>query len=147
MTKDVLVTVRGKQIGTDYEDEIEVINIGTFYEKNNKIYIRYEEQQEGTNAVIRNMIKIDGEGIEITKKGSIGAQMVFRENEKVNSCYETQYGMIMMAIYTNRIQCIMEPDRIEINVLYSIEMNGELLSDADVYIKIEPRGMNQVNLL
>lgn len=147
MTKDVLVTVKGKQIANDHEDEIEVINVGTYHERNGKIYIRYEEQVEGTDASVLNMIKIDGEGIEITKKGSVGAQMIFRENEKINSCYDTPYGMLMMAIYTNQIQCNMEQDKIEINVLYSIEMNGELLSDADVYIKVESRGVNELNLV
>ncbi|MDD6572279.1 MAG: DUF1934 domain-containing protein [Thermoflexaceae bacterium] len=147
MTKDVLVTVRGKQIGNNYEDEIEIINRGNCYERNGKTYIRYEEQQEESDAVIQNMIKIGSDGIEITKKGSVGAQMIFRENEKINSCYETPYGMMMMAIYTNRIQCSIEPEKIEINVLYSIEMNGELLSDADVYIKVEPLGMEQIKLM
>lgn len=147
MTKDVLVTVKGKQIANDHEDEIEVINVGTYHERNGKIYIRYEEQVEGTDASVLNMIKIDGEGIEITKKGSVGAQMIFRENEKINSCYDTPYGMLMMAIYTNQIQCNIEQDKIEINVLYSIEMNGELLSDADVYIKVESRGVNELNLV
>lgn len=147
MTKDVLVTVKGKQIADDHEEEIEVINVGSYYERNGKIYIRYEEQMEGTDAVVLNMIKIDGDGIEITKKGSVGAQMIFRENEKINSCYDTPYGMLMMAVYTNRIQCSMEQDKIEINVLYSIEMNGELLSDADVYIKVESRGLKELNLM
>ena len=147
MTKDVLVTVRGKQIGNNYEDEIEIINRGSCYERSGKTYIRYEEQQKESDAVIQNMIKIGSDGIEITKKGSVGAQMIFRENEKINSCYETPYGIMKLAIYTNRIQCSMEPEKIEINVLYSIEMNGELLSDADVYIKVEPLGMEQIKLM
>lgn len=147
MTKDVLVTVRGKQIGADYEDEIEIINRGSCHERNGRTYIRYEERQEEDHSVIQNMIKIGNDGIEITKKGSVGAQMIFRENERINSCYETPYGVMMMTIYTDRIQCSMEPEKIEINVLYSIEMNGELLSDADVYIKVEPLGIRQVKLM
>lgn len=147
MTKDVIVTVRGKQIGNDYEDDIEVINVGNYYKQNGKVYIRYDEQPEGTDEIIQNMIKISDDGIEITKKGSVGAQMIFRENEKINSCYETPFGVMMMSIYTNQIQCTMEEDRIEINVLYSIEMNGELLSDADVYIKVESRGASEIKLM
>ncbi len=147
MTKDVIVTVRGKQIGSDFEDEIEVINIGNYYERNGKKFIRYEEPQEDGEGTVQNMVKISPDGIEITKKGPVGMQMIFRENERINTCYETPYGMMMMAIYTNQIRCSMEPEKIEINVRYNIEMNGELISDADVYIKVEPRGAQALKLV
>lgn len=147
MTKDVIVTVRGKQIGSDFEDEIEVINIGSYYERNDKKFIRYEEPQEDGEGIVQNMVKISPDGIEITKKGTVGMQMIFRENEWINTCYETPYGMMMMAIYTNQIQCSMEPEKIEINVRYNIEMNGELISDADVYIKVEPRDVKALKLV
>lgn len=147
MTKDVIVTVRGRQIGGEQEEDIEIINVGNYYERNGKTYIKYEERQEETGEVISNMLKIGKDGIELTKKGTIGAQMVFRENEKINSCYETPYGMVMMAIYTNSIQCNQQPDLIEVNISYTIEVNGELLSEADVYIKVESRGLQSVKLV
>lgn len=146
MTKDVLVTVRGKQIGLDNEDDIEVINIGTYAVRNDKIYIRYDEQDEINGIEIKNQIKIDGSKVEITKRGSIGAQMMFVENEKIHSCYETPFGNLMMAIYTNSVECKKSEDLIEININYTIEMNGEHLSDANVYIKVESRGSSNVVL-
>lgn len=147
MTKDVIVTVHGRQMGAEQEDDIEVINIGTYYERNGKTYIKYDECQEETGEVISNMLKIGADGIELTKKGTIGAQMVFRENQKINSYYETPYGMMMMTIYTNSIQCVQEPELIEVRISYTIEMNGELLSEADVYIKVEPRDGQNIKLV
>ncbi len=146
MTKDVLVKVRGKQIGLEDEDEIEIINVGAYYERNGKKYIRYEEFQEEQGSVL-NMIKLDGQGVEITKKGSVGVQLIFRENEKVNSCYETPFGNMMMGIYTNSVSWTESEELIEVNLSYVIEMNGEFLSDAEVYIRVEPRDVGKIKLV
>ncbi|MGN0514565.1 MAG: DUF1934 domain-containing protein [Lachnospiraceae bacterium] len=147
MTNDVIVTVKGVQLGMDQSDEIEVINVGKYNEKNGKIYIRYDEQQEGVEGIVSNMIKIDGKQVEISKKGAVGVQMIFREGEQVNSCYETPYGMLMMGIYTNEVQCTVAETCIELKLSYSIEMNGEFLSDANVHIKVEPQGSGMLHLI
>lgn len=139
MTNDVIVTVKGVQIGLESEDDIEVISPGKYYERNEKLFIRYEEQQEDMTGTIINIIKIGPEGVEIIKKGLIGAQMVFREKESINTCYETPYGMMMVTIYTDRVQYTVNEELIEVNLSYKIEMNGEMLSDARVYIKVVPR--------
>jgi len=147
MTNDVIVTVRGKQIGLESEDVIEVISPGKYYERNNRLYIRYEEQQEDMSGTIINTIKIGQDGVEIIKKGVVGAQMIFRENEKINTCYETPYGMMMVAIYTEHVQHSVSDELIEVNLSYKIDMNGEMLTDAAVYIKVEPRTDMNVRLL
>lgn len=147
MTKDVLVTVVGTQISEEQEDTIEILNVGNYYERNGKKYIKYDETQEETGEVISNLIKIGPEGIELTKKGSVGAQMIFRENEKVNSCYDTPYGTLMMGIYTNKILCHVEEELIEIKVNYEIELNGELLSNARVHIKVVPKNPDGIKLI
>lgn len=147
MTKDVLVTVRGKQLVDDESEVIEVINMGSYYEKNGKTYIRYEEQMEDGDGTVSNTIKISDEGVEMTKKGAVGAQMLFRENERINSCYDTPFGMLMMVVHTKSIECKIEENLIELDIAYDIEMNGELMSDAHVYIKVEPRALGNVNLM
>lgn len=147
MTNDVIVTVRGIQIGLESEDEIEVISPGKFYERNKKQYIRYEEQQEDMAGTIINTIKIGPDGVEIMKKGFVGAQMVFRENEKIDTIYETMYGMLYVTIYTDHVQYSISENLIEVNLSYKIEMNGEMLSDAKVYIRVVPRSDKELHLV
>ena len=147
MTNDVIVTVRGIQIGLESEDDIEVISPGKYYERNGKRYIRYEEQQEDMSGTVINIIKIGPEGVEVTKKGLVGVQMVFREKEKVNTCYETPYGVMMVTIYTHHVQYTVSEELIEVNLSYNIEMNGETLSDAKVYIKVAPRTDESLRLV
>ena len=72
MTKDVLVSISGKHIGivsqsdevieavgTD-DDEIEVVTPASYYCRNGKHYIIYDEVMEGMSGSIKNKIKISG---------------------------------------------------------------------------------------
>ena len=69
MTKDVLVSISGMHeeivaVTPEVEDEneaIEVVTPATYYLKNGKHYIVYEEVVEGTSGVIKNRIKINGD--------------------------------------------------------------------------------------
>lgn len=148
MTKEVFVSIKGKQIGADGTEEelIESICFGNYYEKNGKIYIMYDEQPEGISTKISNTIKISNEQVEHTKKGAIGSQMVFRENETINSCYQTPYGDMLMSITTSKMYLSKSTDLIEIVLCYSIEMNGSHLSDSKVTITVSSKS-DHLNLV
>ena len=68
MTKDVLVSISGMheeivavtpEVEDDENEAIEVVTPATYYLKNGKHYIVYEEVVEGTSGVIKNRIKIN----------------------------------------------------------------------------------------
>lgn len=149
MTTDVIVTVKGKQISPQdaQADDIEIISVGTYHERNGKKYIRYEEQHTEIPEKVTTLIKYDSKNVEITKKGSIGTQMKFLENERIQTCYETPFGMIMMVIYTKFICVEEEEDKIEISISYELEANGEHMTDADVSITVTPRGTKTIKLI
>ena len=50
MTKDVLVSVRGAHIADGETNNLEVITAGSYYFKNGKHYIIYDEILEGEEA-------------------------------------------------------------------------------------------------
>ena len=59
MTKDVLLSIKGLQIGeNEQNDTIEVISPGDYYFRNGKHFFMYEEVMEGQKESTRNMIKI-----------------------------------------------------------------------------------------
>ena len=92
MTKDVLVSISGKHIDimedptAGYEtgdDAIEVVTPASYYCKNGKHYIIYDEILEGKAGTIRNKIRITGnEMVEIMKSGAASSHMTFRKNQK-----------------------------------------------------------------
>ena len=47
MTEEVLVSVKGMQMMTDDQDEVEIVTHGKYLKKGNKHYITYEEVVEG----------------------------------------------------------------------------------------------------
>ena len=65
MTKDVLVSISGlhsDMLGpVDENQSIEVITPATYYCKNGKHYVLYEEPVEGMSETIHNRIKITGD--------------------------------------------------------------------------------------
>ena len=91
MTKDVLVSISGMheeivavtpEVEDDENEAIEVVTPATYYLKNGKHYIVYEEVVEGTSGVIKNRIKINGdECVEIVKSGLSNSHMIFEKNK------------------------------------------------------------------
>ena len=47
MTKEVMVTLSGLQLGDSGEDTVETVHIGEYYEKNGVHYLFFDDMQEG----------------------------------------------------------------------------------------------------
>ena len=100
MTKDVLISVSGLQMGEEKPEQIEVISKGNFYQKNGYSYVFYDEVIEGFDQRVRNMIKFKNGALHVQKKGIVNVNMAFEEEKKNNTCYTTPYGDIMIGIDT-----------------------------------------------
>lgn len=139
MTKDVLVRAKGTQYMDGDKDTIEVITNGSCYEKNGKWYVLYEEIMEEVNAVTKNTVKIQSNKVEVTKKGLVNAQM-FYETGKKNVCnYVTPMGLILLGITTKEIQFRQEVDQLYLDIQYSLEMNGQYVSDSRLELIVNSR--------
>ena len=57
MTKEVLVSIRGIHTVDGESDNVEVITAGSYYFKNNKHYIVYDELVEGFDRAVKNTIR------------------------------------------------------------------------------------------
>lgn len=111
MTKNVLVTISGlhyddsvmmvQEENSNEANSIEVTTPATYYLKNGKHYIVYDEIVEGIPGTIKNRIKIDeGKLLDITKSGITNSHMVF-ETDKINvTPYQTPYGDLLLGTYT-----------------------------------------------
>ena len=81
MTKDVLVSVRGAHIADGETNNLEVITAGSYYFKNGKHYIIYDEILEGEEGSIRNTIKANADSVDMIKGGDARAEPVHWESE------------------------------------------------------------------
>lgn len=137
MTKDVLVTIQGLQFAAEEGSEnLETITRGDYYKKNDMHYIMYEEVMEGFTDTVKSMIKFDGNAMSLTKKGVVNAHLVFEENKKNITNYQTPYGDIFVGIDTKQIHMNEEEDRIQVEIDYELEVNYEHLADCNIKMDI-----------
>ena len=67
MTKDVLVSISGAHMVDGDSDDVSVITAGSYFCKNGKHYVIYDELIDGVEGAIRNTIKIREDIVEIIK--------------------------------------------------------------------------------
>lgn len=143
MTKDVLISVKGLQFGEgEQEDELESITSGTYYLKNGNHYVLYEEASEGFEETSKNMLKFKPHELTLTKKGLVNVQMVFEENRKNMSNYNTPYGDIMIGIDTRSVMVEEKEEDIHVQVDYALEVNYEHFADCKIDIHIRAKQLD-----
>lgn len=140
MTKDVLVKISGLQFaGEEDSDSVEVITSGTYYKKNNKHYVLYEEVMEGTTDVTKNVIKIGTDSMEVTRKGPATVHMVFEKDKKNVSYYYTPFGNLLIGIDAKSIQVDESEMDINVKVNYGLEINYEHVADCHITVDVKSK--------
>lgn len=140
MTKDVLVKISGLQFaGEEDSDSVEVITSGTYYKKNNKHYVLYEEVMEGTTDVTKNVIKIGADSMEVTRKGPANVHMVFEKDKKNVSYYYTPFGNLLIGIDAKEIEVAESELDINVKVKYGLEINYEHVADCHITVDVKSK--------
>lgn len=152
MTKDVLVSISGIQMsindGENSDDEpIEVLNSGTYYYKNGKHYVFFEEVAEGLHGVTKTQIKWkDSEFLEVSKKGLSNVHMIFERNKKNRCYYDTPFGQLNLGIFMTDMLVDEKENHIHIQAEYSLDVNYEPLADCTIQIHICPKDSKEFSL-
>ena len=146
MTKDVLVSVRGAHIADGETNNLEVITAGSYYFKNGKHYIIYDEILEGEEGSIRNTIKANADSVDMIKGGDARAHMIFQENRPNVSCYVTPYGQMIVGVTTDRIKINEGPDHLKIQIDYTLELNYEQTSQSHIEIDVKSKATAKLNI-
>ena len=157
MTKDVLVSISGKHIDImddpveGYEtgdDTIEVVTPASYYCRNGKHYILYDEVLEGMAGTIKNKIKITGtDSLEIMKSGVSSSHMVFEKNKKNLTYYRTPYGQMLIGVNTRKMEINVDEDQIDILVDYELDVNHEPMADCKIKMNIMSKENSSFSVL
>lgn len=125
MKKEVLIRVNGRQYDEEDSEEIEVLTVGSCYNRKGNYYISYEEVIDNFSQPLKNTIKIyeNGTKIRITKKGIIETQMVFVLNEKNQFIYHTPYGDMCIGTYVEELTSEITENRLFFSITYAMEVN------------------------
>ena len=146
MAKDVLVSIKGTQIIDGEKDTVEMITAGTWYEKNGKQYLLYEESYEEVQVTTKNTLKITPELIEVSKKGVVSSKMIYELGKKHQTNYMTPMGMIVLGITTGDIFVEADADTLRVEIKYAMEMNGQFVSNNTMEIQANVKGTSPLKL-
>lgn len=143
MTKDVLISISGLHFDTTDRsaegEPVEIITPASYYLKNGKHYVIYDEVIEGVSGTIKNTVKITGDSMfEIRKSGIANTHMVFERGKMNMTTYDTPFGEMMLGIFTRDIQTRIEEEEIGIHISYSLDVNNDPLADCEIKVKIIP---------
>ena len=153
MTKDVLVSISGMHMGIladqeDEDEEIEVVTPASYYCRNGKHYIIYDEVVEGMAGTIKNKIKITGDSVlEIMKSGLSNTHMVFEKNRKNLTYYRTPYGQMLVGVNTRNMEVRVADDEIDVQVKYELDVNHEPFADCSIKMNIVSKGSGNFSVL
>lgn len=141
MTKDVIVSITGLQYmgGEEEPVPVEVVMPGQYYFKNGQHYLLYDETMDGFDNVAHNIVKFGKDKLEIRKKGLINVQMIFEENKKNLSYYETPFGMMNMGVAATKIRIDEQPDLIHVLVDYALDLNEAYVADCTIAMTIRSK--------
>lgn len=148
MTKDVLIRVKGLQMVDEAEqaEPIEVVTAGEYYFRNGHHYVKYDEMLEGFDENTINYIKVGENSMEVRKKGVTNVHMVFEQDKKNITYYQTPFGNIQMGISAARVNCEETENNIDIHVDYALEMNNEHVADCFIEVNIKPKHSRDFHL-
>lgn len=147
MTEEILLSIKGMQLlGPGQEDETEVVTHGTYLNKNGKHYIRYEEVMEGMEGSVKNLIKIDENGVEVTKRGLTNVHMVFEKDKKNMTYYDTPFGSLLVGIAATDVDVKSSEKNIDVTVRYALDVNYEHLADCTINMNIKSKGNPEFHL-
>lgn len=151
MTKDVLIKISGVQseiVEVKEEDdveEVEVISSGSYFFKNGKHYIFFEEKAEGVKSVTQ--IRYKGTTcLEVIKKGVINTHMTFEKEKKSTAVYGTPYGDVRLGISTRNIMIEEQEDNINIKVEYVLELSEDAYTYHVIRINVKPKDSKDFSL-
>ncbi len=138
MTRDVLITISGMQFDIE-EKPIELVTVGTYYRKNGKHYVLYEEQTEDNGQVTKNIVKFYDGHFEMTKKGGNNSFLLFNREKKTSTIYQTVAGPIQIDAVTRDLSIEETEDELLVNVKYALDINYNFISECEVNFKVQAR--------
>lgn len=137
--KDVVVKIKGLQISAEAgEDEMEFVTEARLFERNDAVYLMYEETELSGVPGCKTLLRFRDDEIQLKRLGKgagIGNEICFRKGKRYTGLYETPFGAIEMEVLTNDLK----------NTL-SAKGEGQIDIDYDISLKGLLEGRNRLNI-
>lgn len=138
--KDVLISIQAAQSQADSQEEnLEFITQGTYcYDHATTTFSYMESEMTGLEGT-KTIFQIEGAAIHLIREGAFQSHMVFQLGKKHTFLYETPYGATAMGVSTRHIQHNLDTNGGYLEIDYTIDLDGVMLSDSQFRIGITPQ--------
>ena len=99
---------------------------GSVKEINGRLFISFKEVQED-GSVVAHLLKADFDKMEWIRSGAMNSNTAFKAGQDLPFLFDTPHGKIELRLITHHYEYI-KKDTHEINVSYSLEQKGSLIS-------------------
>jgi uncharacterized beta-barrel protein YwiB (DUF1934 family) len=138
-----LISIIGEQILDGESDKIEVLTGGNYIKKNDHSYIGYKEYDENNpNDYFDNLIKVEGNIVTITRKGTMQSQLMLEKGRRHQCLYRTPAGDLTIGVYTKTINSTLDENGGTLEVSYTLDFNTDLVSENSFKITVERKNNN-----
>ena len=141
--KNIKITLKSLSTPTgEAPDVIELITEGTLRsvtdaEGRNGWEISYFDSEATGFQGSETIVSCFGEELaSMIRKGSTESNLIIEKGRKHHCHYGTEYGSMMIGIYTHRIINRLSESGGELYFKYTIDVNSVLISDNEVYMEI-----------
>ena len=139
MKNSAIITLNGTITEVDGELEtFEFVTEGVIYEKDNKIYISYEENESAGWENVKTLIKLLPDKIILSRTHGINMEMVFIEGTHTTSYYETPLGGLTIGVDTSvsKYQICDDGRQIDIHIKYNSDFNGKTATQHEMRYRV-----------
>ena len=125
MKKDVYIDICGVQELDGEKDKMEMTTEGSFYDKDGKFYISYNEGDLSGLEKCRTTLKISPDGIvTMMRHGQTNTHMIFEKGKCHTGHYETPYGDFTISVTANDVNVAIDENGGKISIDYIMDINN-----------------------
>lgn len=141
--EDYLVSIKSCHKLSDHNDNLSIQTVGTFKEKSGKKYIIYKEYNDEFPEDFKTcIIKIEKDVVTLIKNGVIQSRLILEKDKRHCSPYYTDFGMLMMGIFTKKIIFSSSNDIINLKLEYLLDLNSGFVGTNEIDITLKKKETN-----
>ncbi len=136
MADNATIRMKIKQTAEGQTDTSDLFTRGEYRVHEGDYYIDYDESEATGFDGSHVQLSVRGDVVTMTRTGKAFSSLVFEEGERHFCHYGTEFGDCMIGITTSHLRHVMADNGGEITVKYSIDVNGGLMLENEINIKV-----------
>ena len=139
--RDITIKITGKQVYENHEeDQMEFITDGKIYQRNNAVYMIYDESEVSGMEGCKTTLKLSGDTLRLKRigEGGSGSELYFEKNKRFCSTYDTPYGPMDIEVLTRSVDNDFDMETLSgiIAICYDVSLQGMAEGKNRIEIKV-----------